>query len=57
VVTCLPSRTPAAPQIRAPADRKQELFLLNVFADEPEHFFVVHQRLLSITTGYEQDIK
>lgn len=39
------------------ADRKQELVPHCVFADEPKHIFVVHQRLLPITTGHEQNIK
>jgi hypothetical protein len=39
------------------ADRKQELLVLNVPADDIKHLFVVHQRLLSIAAGHEQNIK
>jgi hypothetical protein len=28
-----------------------------VRADEPEHSFIAHQRLLPITTGHEQNIR
>ena len=42
---------------RSGADRKQELFPLNVISDEAKHFFIVHQRLLPITAGHEQSIK
>ena len=42
---------------RSGADRKQELFPLNVISDEAEHFFIVHQRRLPITAGHEQNIK
>jgi hypothetical protein len=39
------------------ADRKHELFILKVPADQLKHFFVVHECLLSITTGHHQNIK
>jgi hypothetical protein len=28
-----------------------------VLADEVKHFFIVHQRLLAMTAGHEQNIK
>ena len=34
---------------RSGADRKQELFPLNVISDEAKHFFIVHPRLLPTT--------
>jgi hypothetical protein len=39
------------------ADRQQELFILNVPADELKHFLIVQQRLLPITARYKQNVK
>ena len=38
------------------ADRKQESFIVDLAADERKHFFIVHQRLLSITARHKQNI-
>ncbi|HEY2467367.1 MAG TPA: hypothetical protein VGI45_05955 [Terracidiphilus sp.] len=35
------------------ADGKHEPFRSEMFANEPKHFLVVHERLLPITTGYK----
>ena len=39
------------------ANGKQEPFHLYLFVDEREHFFIVHQRLLPMTTRDKQNIK
>ena len=44
-------------QQRSGAYREEELFVLNVPANEPEYLFVVHKCLLSITTRNEQNIE
>ena len=44
-------------QQRSSAYREQDPFVLNVPANEPEYLLVVHERLLSVTTGYKQHVK
>src|SRR5215469_10938684 len=39
------------------ADRKQEPFMMDLTADEREHFIIVHQCLLSITARHKQNIE
>ena len=50
----LPRRTT---EQRSSTEGKEELFFLYVSADKVKDFFIVHQRLLSITAGHEQNIK
>lgn len=55
----LPSRGNArrTTQQSSGADGKEQLFRREASANEPKHFHVVYQRLLTMAAGHEQDVK